>query len=133
MVRQLISSGSRFEEIAGYSRAVVDDDWVTVSGTVGIDPELGRPPESARDQLILAFNVVERALEEAGASLDHVTHYRLYVTAIEHLAEVLSVCRDRFVNIRPANTTLICGIPVEGAKVEIELMAYRPRNLRGAK
>jgi enamine deaminase RidA (YjgF/YER057c/UK114 family) len=125
MARQRISSGSKFEALAAYSRAVADGDWVFVSGTVGADPATGIPPDSAAEQARLALATIEAALKEAGASLSDILHYRLYITDQSHLAEVIAVVAEVFRDIRPANTTLICGIPAPGAKVEIEAVARR--------
>jgi enamine deaminase RidA (YjgF/YER057c/UK114 family) len=124
-LRQLITSGSRFETLAAYSRAVADGDSIFVSGTVGVDPSSGTPPESAADQARLAIATIAAALAEAGASLADIAHYRLYLTDPAWLAEVIPVVAECFREIRPANTTLICGIPVPGAKVEIEAYAKR--------
>ena len=123
MSRRTITSGSRFEELARYSRAVVDGDWVVVSGTVGPDPETGEMPESAGQQARNCFATIERALTEGGASLADVMRCAVYITATEHLHEVVAVLAEKFDRIRPANTTLICQIPVPDAKVEIEVLA----------
>ena len=128
MSRRTIKSGSRFEELARYSRAVVDGDWVVVSGTVGPDPESGTMPESAEEQARNCFATIEKALQEAGASLRDVMRCGVYITATEHLQDVVSVLAEKFDRIRPANTTLICQIPVPGAKVEIEVLAKLQTN-----
>lgn len=123
MSRRRISSGSRFEELARYSRAVVDGDLVVVSGTIGPDPESGDMPESAEAQARNCFATIGQALQEAGASLDDVIRCGVYITGVEHLQDVVKVLAENFDHVRPANTTLICQIPVPGAKVEIEVMA----------
>jgi enamine deaminase RidA (YjgF/YER057c/UK114 family) len=64
MSRRKITSGSRFEEIARYSRAVADGDWIIVSGTIGPDPETGDMPDSAGAQARNYFTTIETALEE---------------------------------------------------------------------
>jgi enamine deaminase RidA (YjgF/YER057c/UK114 family) len=125
MARRLISSGSRFEAMAAYSRAVADGDLIFVSGTVGIDPATGAPPPAAADQARFALATIAAALGEAGAALPDIVHYRLYLTDQRDLAEVIAVVAEIFRDIRPANTTLICGIPAPGAKVEIEAIAKR--------
>jgi enamine deaminase RidA (YjgF/YER057c/UK114 family) len=128
MARQLITSGSKFETLAAYSRAVADGDFVFVSGTVGIDPATGALPESAAEQVRFALATIGVALAQAGASLSDIVHYRLYLSDVAYLNEVIPVIADIFRDIRPANTTLICGIPVPGAKVEIEAQAKRSPN-----
>jgi enamine deaminase RidA (YjgF/YER057c/UK114 family) len=121
--RRTIKSGSRFEELARYSRAVVDGDWVVVSGTTGPDPVSGNMPDSAEEQARNCFATIEKALQEAGASLGDVMRCGVYITASEHLQDVVRVLAEKFDHVRPANTTLICQIPVPGAKVEIEVLA----------
>jgi enamine deaminase RidA (YjgF/YER057c/UK114 family) len=125
MARRLISSGSKFEAMAAYSRAVADGDLVFVSGTIGIDPATGAPPPAAADQARLALATIAAALGEAGAALSDIVHYRLYLTDQADLGDVIAVVAETFRDIRPANTTLICGIPAPGAKVEIEALAKR--------
>lgn len=125
MTRRTISSGSRFEELARYSRAVADGEWVVVSGTIGADPETGQLPDSAEEQARNCFAIIEKALQEAGTSLDTVARCGVYLTSADHLQDVVRVLAEKFDRIRPANTTLICQIPVPGAKVEIEVMARR--------
>lgn len=124
-MRERISSGSPFEELAGYSRAVVDGDWVHVSGTVGMDPETKTLPPGALEQAENIFRIIEDTLARAGASLEDVVRNRVFITDAAHLDDVVKVLGKKFGSIRPANTTLICQIPVPGAKVEIEVTAHR--------
>lgn len=128
MSRRTISSGSRFEDLARYSRAVVDGDWVIVSGTVGPDPESGEMPDSVEAQARNSFATVEKALEEAGTSLQNVMRCGVYLTAAEYVEDVVGVLAEKFDGIRPANTTIVCQLPVPGAKIEIEVLA----RIRGA-
>ncbi len=118
-----ISSGSRFEELAAYSRAVVDDRYVFISGTTGSDPVSGEMPEDVRAQMANIFATIEQTLREAGSRLEAVTRCRVFLTDQSHLTEVVEVLREKFDDCRPANTTLICQIPAPGAKVEIEVTA----------
>jgi enamine deaminase RidA (YjgF/YER057c/UK114 family) len=122
MTRKLISSGSKFEHVAQYSRAVVDGDWVLVSGTVGADPD-GTIPASVEQQMRNSFAIIERALRQAGATLSDVSRCRVYATDIEAMPEIVKVLAEKFAGIRPANTTIICQLPVVGARVEIEVSA----------
>jgi enamine deaminase RidA (YjgF/YER057c/UK114 family) len=125
MTRKLISSGSRFEELARYSRAVVEGDWILVSGTVGADPADGSIPASVEQQARNSFAHIERALREGGSSLSDVCRCRVYATDIEAMPEIVKVLAEKFADIRPANTTIICQLPVAGARVEIEVSARR--------
>lgn len=123
MSRRTISSGSRFEDLARYSRAVVDGDWVVVSGTVGPDPHSGEMPESVEAQARNSFATIEKALDEAGTSLQNVMRCGVYLTAAEYVEDIVAVLAEKFDGIRPANTTIVCQLPVPGAKIEIEVLA----------
>jgi len=120
------STGTRFEELAAYSRAVADDRYIHVSGTVGIDPATGAIPEDAAAQAEHALATIEAALAHFGAGLADVTRTRVYITSADVLMPVADALRARFADHPPANTTLICAIPAPGAKVEIEATALRP-------
>lgn len=122
-----VSSGSSFEELAAYSRAVIDADYIHFSGTVGVDPVTKTMPETTTAQMVNIFAIVEPILAAEGASLADVVRLRLYVSDAAFLMEAVAVLREKFAASRPANTTLICGIPAPGAKVEVEITARRPK------
>lgn len=122
-MRRFISSGSPWEELAGYSRAVVDGDWVFVSGTLGQDFSTMEFPEGARAQAERALDTIEEALRQVPASLSDVVRVRVYVTDRADVVEVSGVIKRRLGGARAANTTLCCALAVEGAKVEIEVTA----------
>lgn len=123
--RTFIQSGSRWEELAGYSRAVVDGDWVFVSGTIGQDFASGDIPASAEQQSELALDTIEAALAQAHASLADVVRVRVYVPDRGDVIAVSGVLKRRLGDNRPANTTLCSPLAVDGAKVEIEVTARR--------
>ena len=124
--RRFIQSGSRWEDLAGYSRAVVDGDWVFVSGTIGQDFATGAIPASAEQQCELALDTIAAALARAHASLADVVRVRVYVPDRGDVIAVSGVLKRRLGDNRPANTTLCSPLAVEGAKVEIEVTARRP-------
>lgn len=124
-MRHFVSSGSPWEAMAGYSRAVVEGDWIFVSGTVGQDFKTMTMPESAGAQAELALDTIERALREAGAVLLDVVRVRVYVPDRADVAEVSAVIKRRIGPARAANTTVCCPLAVDGAKVEIEVTAKR--------
>ena len=124
-MRHRIFSGSKFEDMAGYSRAVVEGDWIFMSGTVGTLPETGEIPESVEDQMTQIFAIITATLSEAQATLADVVHCRVYITDASYLGSVARILKSHFNEIRPANTTLITGIPAPGAKVELEITARR--------
>lgn len=123
MSRRLISSGSPFEEIAGYSRAVADGPWVFVAGTSGFAN--GRIADSVEEQAEQAFVTIADALAEAGASLADVVRVRVYLTDAASFEPVAKICGKHFKGIRPANTSVICQLVDARMKVEIEVTARK--------
>ncbi len=123
MSRRRISSGTPFEDLASFSRAVVDGDMVYVSGTTGMDRETGTFPEGATTQTRLALDHVEAALDEAGAELADVLRVTVYIADRADLMPVCEVIGEAFADIRPANTTVICALALPEMKVEIEATA----------
>lgn len=123
--RTHVFSGSRYEELAGYARAVVVGDRIFVSGTVGVDFTTGAMPEGAEDQASRALDTIERALAEAGSDLDDVVRVRVYVPDPGDVVAVSGVLKARCGAARPANTTVCAPLAVPGAKVEIEVDAIR--------
>ena len=123
--RRLISTGSSFEELAGYSRAVVDGDWVFVSGTTGFDYASGDIADDVVEQTHQTFRNVEAALAEAGCGLADVVRVRVFVAAREDFARVAPILGAYFRDIRPANTSVVAALVDERMKVEIEVTARR--------
>lgn len=105
MSRQNISSGTTWEAIAGYSRAVRIGNWVSVSGTTASDDNsqvvsVGDP----YGQTIYALRKIERALKEAGASLEDVIRTRMFCTNMEHWEQICRAHGEIFADIRPVAT-----------------------------
>ena len=123
--RRFISSGSPWEALAGYSRVVVDGDWIFVSGTVGQDFETMHFSESAQAQADKALDIIEAALRQVPASLLDVVRVRVYVPERADVPAVSEVIKHRIGAARATNTTVCCPLAVEGAKVEIEVTARR--------
>jgi enamine deaminase RidA (YjgF/YER057c/UK114 family) len=124
-MRRLISSGSPFEAEAGYSRAVVDGEWVFVSGTTGFDYARMTIAEDPAEQARQAFRNIETALAEAGASISDVVRVRYYVPNAAEWPAIVPVLGEIFGTIRPAATALFCGLVDPGMKIEIEVTARR--------
>ncbi|MHA1565491.1 MAG: RidA family protein [Alphaproteobacteria bacterium] len=127
MGRQLISSGSVFEEMAGYSRAVADGDWVFVSGTVGVDFATGKIADNVGEQTEQALRTIATALTEADASLSDIVRVRVYLKDRADVGDMCRVLKETFGDIRPTNTTIFCDFADEAMKVEIEVVALRRR------
>ena len=123
--RRLISSGSTFEALVGYSRAVVDGDWVFVSGCTGFDYAAGTISDDVTEQTHQTFRNIEWALGEAGASLSDVVRVRVYLDSRDDFAVVGEVQGSYLRDIRPANTTVIAPLIDARMKVEIEVTAHR--------
>lgn len=125
-VRQAISSGSKFEELAGYSRALADGEWVFVSATAGSEAGGGFSPDAAQ-QARRALAIISTALAEAGAGLEDVVRVRVYLADRADVVVVSKILGEAFAAPRPSNTTIICGFPDEQIKVELEMTALKRR------
>jgi enamine deaminase RidA (YjgF/YER057c/UK114 family) len=127
MTRQLVSSGSRFERDIGYSRAVVDGDWIFVSGTTGYDYRTMTIDPDVAVQARQALRNIESALAEAGASFADVVrvHYLLPVAA--DFERCWPALREAFGDVRPAATMMQVGLLDPAMKIEIEVTARRRR------
>ena len=123
MDRQLISSGAAFEERVGYSRAIRVGDRVWVAGTAPIMPDDADPPAGAYEQAKVCLEIIERALAEAGASLDDVVRTRIYVTDAAHIEGVGRAHGEAFAAARPATTGIVTGLLDPRWLVEIEAEA----------
>ena len=132
MARKFISSGSPWEAIAGYARAVADGDWVFVSGTVGYDARTKSFPATTAAQAEQAFDIIERALREAGATLDDTVRVQVHLTDPADLAQVAPVLKRRLGRSQAANTTVCAALVVPEAKIEIEVTVLRRRPSKSA-
>jgi enamine deaminase RidA (YjgF/YER057c/UK114 family) len=121
--RQRISSGSTFEQLAGYSRAVVDGDWIFVSGTTGYDYSTMRISADVETQTRQAFRNIEAALAQAGASLDDVVRVRYYLIDRADFERLAPLFGEFLGGGRPAATAVVCGLVDPQMKIEIEVTA----------
>src|SRR2546430_6156052 len=103
-MRRLISSGSPFEAAGGYSRAVVDGEWVFVAGTTGFDYAAMTIADDPAEQARQALRNIAAALAEAGARLAHVVRVKYYLPHIEDLPRLIPVLREALRMIPPAAT-----------------------------
>ena len=123
--RRAILSGSTFEEQIGYARAVVDGDWVHVSGTTGFDYATMRISGDVTEQAEQALRNVEAALAEAGCSLADVVRVRYLLPDRADFEPCWPALRRCFGEVRPAATMLVCGLADPRMKFEIEVEARR--------
>ena len=131
-MRRLISSGSTFERDIGYSRAVVDGDWIFVSGTTGFDYQTmtisGNVVEQARQCLLN----IDKALSDAGSRMADVVRVRYILPKVEDFEPCWPVLRECFGEIRPAATMIAAGLSDPRMKIEIEVTARKNSAASGA-
>ena len=123
MNRKLISSGSEFESKIGYSRAVVDGDYVFVSGTTGFDYESMSISENPAEQADQCFKNIEKALLEAGSSLDQVVRVHYIFPEKSDFEPCWPIFKKYFKKARPAATMFVAGLVDDRMKLEIEVTA----------
>jgi 2-iminobutanoate/2-iminopropanoate deaminase len=121
--RQNISTGSKFEELYGYSRAVKVGTTLYISGTVGMDYAAGVMPEDAVGQVRQIVRNFEPVLANAGSSLADIVQITTYVSAPEVMNDVGPELGKIFGAIRPTNAALVVGFPGPGVLVEISAIA----------
>lgn len=121
-----ISSGSAFEAVAGYSRAVDDDAYVHVAGTTGFDYGAMRIDDDPVAQCHQCFRNIAAALEQAGCTLDHVVRARYYLTDPALFERLAPLFGEYFRVARPAATAIVCRLIDPRMKIEIEVTARHP-------
>ena len=126
MSRRLISTGSPFEKSGGYSRAVVDGDFVFVAGTTGYDYATMTMPSDVTGQSRNCFKTIGAALQEAGFAMADIVRATYYITDIRDADAHLAVCGEVLGDIRPAATLLVVAALLKPEmKIEIEVTAKR--------
>lgn len=124
-MRRLISSGSSFERDIGYSRAVVDGDWVFISGTTGFDYAAMTIADDVVAQCEQCLRNVDQALTEAGASFADVVRVRYILPNPDDFPVCWPVLRRVFGEVRPAATMIAAGLADPRMRIEIEVTAKR--------
>jgi len=105
----LIASGSPYEPVVGFSRAVRVGEHVYVAGTAPVMPEGADPPGDSYGQARRCFEIIGAALEQAGASFADVVRTRVYLVSAEDFEGFGRAHGEIFGDIRPANTTVLAG------------------------
>lgn len=123
MARRLISSGSTFEKSIGYSRAVVDGDWVFVSGTTGFDYSNMTIQDDAVAQCEQALKNIAAALKQADASFADVVRVHYLMTDAADFERCWPAMGKAFGDVRPAATMMVVGLADTRMKIEIEVTA----------
>ena len=121
--RNCASSGSKWEPVMGYSRAVRKGNVIAVTGTVGINADGTYPPALA-DQTRRSLQIIQAALESLGANLTDVIRTRMFVTNVAKWEEIARVHGEVFGEIRPATTIVeVAKLIDKDAQIEIEVDA----------
>jgi enamine deaminase RidA (YjgF/YER057c/UK114 family) len=123
--RRLISSGSPFEREIGYSRAVVDGEWIFVSGTTGFDYRTMAISEDVAEQAEQCMRNIGAALREAGAEFADIVRVRYILPRVEDFQPCWPVLRRFLGDARPAATMIAAGLIDPRVKIEIEATARK--------
>ena len=124
--RQCASSGSKWEPIVGYSRAVRSGNVIAVTGTVGINLD-GTYPPSLGEQTRRSLEIIQAAIEALGGRMEHVIRTRMFVTDVSKWEEVARVHGQVFAETRPATTIVeVARLIDASAQIEIEADAIVP-------
>jgi enamine deaminase RidA (YjgF/YER057c/UK114 family) len=122
-MRRKLSSGSSFEAAIGYSRAVVDGDWVFVAGTTGFDYAAGTISDDVVAQAEQTLRNIDAALRGAGATMDDVVRVRYILPERADFEPCWPVLRRWFAAALPAATMIVAGLADPRMKIEIEVTA----------
>ncbi|SCX00507.1 Enamine deaminase RidA, house cleaning of reactive enamine intermediates, YjgF/YER057c/UK114 family [Nitrosomonas eutropha] len=125
MIRKLISSGSTFEKEIGYSRAVVVDNWVLVSGTTGFDYSKMIISDDLLEQAEQCFKNIESALNQAESSMKDVVRVTYVFPKTEDFEKCWPVMRKYLGDVRPSAMMLTAALSDPRMKIEIQVTAYR--------
>jgi enamine deaminase RidA (YjgF/YER057c/UK114 family) len=123
--RKLISSDSEFEAKIGYSRAVVDDDYVFVSGTTGYNYQEMSISENVIEQAEQCFRNIEIALKEAGSSIKDIVRIIYILPNKKDFEPCWPVFEKWLGAVRPAATMFEAGLLSEDMKIEIQVTAKK--------
>jgi enamine deaminase RidA (YjgF/YER057c/UK114 family) len=123
MSRRMISSGSTFETEIGFSRAVVDGQWVFVSGTTGFDYQTMTIADGIVAQADQCLRNIEAALAQADATLADVVRVTYIVPKADEFRECWPVLRKHFGDVKPAATMISAGLIDPRMRIEIEVTA----------
>lgn len=123
MQRQRVFSGSPYEAIAGYCRAVRVGDRIFVAGTAPVMPDGADPPSDAYGQSKRCLEIIAAALAEAGSGLQDVVRTRAFLVDPEDFDGFARAHGEAFADVRPVNTTVLAGLLDPRWLVEIEVEA----------
>ncbi len=126
--RQTASSGSKWEPLMGYSRAVRSGNMIAVTGTVGVGPD-GQYSPDLGEQTRRSLLIIRKAIESLGGKIEQVIRTRMYVTDVSKWEQVAKVHGEVFAQIRPATTIVqVAQLIDKEAQIEIEADAVVPES-----
>lgn len=126
MIRQLISSGSKFESEMAYSRAVVEGDWIFVSGSTGFNYATMEISDDAGQQAEQTLLNIKAAMEKAGFGLEHIVRVHYILPNAADFQACLPAVRKYLGDVRPAATMFVAGLLDARMKIEIEVTGKKP-------
>ena len=124
-MRKTISTGSTFENEIAYSRAVVKDNWIFVSGTTGFNYENMTISEDIVEQTEQCLKNIRKVLEEAGSGMKDIVRVTYILPNAEEFSKCWPTLRKYFEEVRPAATMISAGLADERMKIEIEVTAVK--------
>lgn len=130
-MRRLISSGSSFEREIGYSRAVVDGDWVFIAGTTGFDYRTMTIADDVVAQAEQCLRNIDAVLAEAGSARSDIVRIRYVLPRVEDFEPCWPLLRAYFGEGRPAATMIEAGLADRRMKIEIEVTAKKASSAAG--
>ena len=125
MTRRQISSGSKFEAEIGYSRAIVDGDWIWVAGTTGFNYDTMTISDDVAEQADQTLKNITAAMEKAGFTLADVVRANYIFPDAKDFEPCWPVLRKYLGEVRPAATMIVAGLSDPRMKIEIEVTALK--------
>lgn len=128
-----VKTGSKYEEIGSYSRAVAVDNWIFISNTAGRNPATQEIPEDIAEQTLQVFANIEAALASVDASIADVVMSRVFIQNPADTMAIMTIVGEKFRGVDPASTVTCPPLGSDVYKVEIEVTAYRGASDAGTK
>jgi len=125
MKRKLISSGSTFEEKIGYSRAVVQGNWVFMSGTTGYDYKTMTISDDIVEQTEQCLKNIKNTIEEAGAHMSDIVRVTYILPKVDEFEKCWPILKKYFGHIKPSATMFSADLANEKMKIEIQVTALK--------
>lgn len=127
MNKKLITTGSTFEEQMGYSRAVVQGNWVFVSGTTGYNYDNMTISDDVVEQVEQCFKNIQVTLERAEAKLSDIVRVNYILPEASDFEKCWPVLKKYLGNVKPAATMISAGLANDKMKIEIEVTALKDK------